>query len=220
MVVPVDDIPLHGPFPPGFETLADSFVDSNYDLRELVRTIVSTEAFQRDSRLADQPVTSEHEVNWAVFPLTQLRPEQVAASLLQACRLQMIDNESSIIAKLQQFAAINDFTKEYGDRGEDEFISQNITLPQRLIVMNGELLGDQVNGNPVANASTQIALLAASDEQAIKAAYLSTLNRLPTESERQAFSEEFSGERGRRKADAVGDLFWILLNSSEFLWNH
>ncbi len=54
MIEPVDDIPLHGPFPPGFEALADRFIESNYDLRSLVRTIVATETFQRDSRLDDE----------------------------------------------------------------------------------------------------------------------------------------------------------------------
>ncbi len=74
LVEPVDNIPIHGPFPPGLEALADSFVQSGYQLRGLVREIVATQAFQRDSRLVDQPLTAEHEANWSVFPLTQLRP--------------------------------------------------------------------------------------------------------------------------------------------------
>ena len=167
-----------------------------------------------------QPITCEHEANWAAFPLTQLRPEQVAASLLQACRLQMIDNESSIITQLERFGTLNDFSKEYGDRGDDEFVSQNITLPQRLIVMNGTFLRERIDENPVANASSQIAFLAADDDEAIEAAYLSTLNRLPSESERAAFKEGLDGKKRNARSRAIGDLFWILLNSTEFLWNH
>jgi len=220
LVNPVDSIPIHGPFPPGLESLSEAFVDSKYDLKELVRTIVSTKAFRRDSRIVEQSVTAEHEATWATFPLTQLRPEQVAASLLQACRLQMIDNDSSILAQLELFGTQNDFLKEYGDRGDDEFASQSITLPQRLVLMNGKFLRERIDENPILNANSQITLLAASNNKAIEATYLSTLNRLPSESERQAFIEAFDGKKQKARTRAISDLFWVLINSTEFLWNH
>ncbi len=220
LVDPVDNIPIHGPIPPALETMADSFTQNGYQLKSLIRSIVGTRTFQRDSRLADEPLTAQHEANWAVFPLTQLRPDQVAGSIHQACRLQMIDDESSILVQLERFGTLNDFTKEYGDRGEDEFNSQSVTLPQRLLVMNGKFLREQVDENPIVNASSQIALLAANDDQAIEAAYLSTLCRLPTESEREAFKQTLLGKKRQSRSRAIGDLFWILVNSTEFLWNH
>lgn len=220
LVNPVDDIPVCGPVPPALETLSDSFTQNDYQLKTLIRTIVSTRTFRRDSRLEDEPLTAAHESAWAVFPLTQLRPDQVARSMHQACRLQMIDDESSIIAQLERFGTLNDFTKEYGDRGEDEFISQSVTLPQRLLVMNGKFLREQVDENPIINASSQIALLAANDDQAIEAAYLSTLSRLPSENERKAFRETLKHKKGPSRSRTIGDLFWVLVNSTEFLWNH
>jgi Protein of unknown function (DUF1553)/Protein of unknown function (DUF1549) len=220
MIDPVDDIPLDGPFPPGFVALANSFVESDYDLRQLIRSIVSTQAFRRDSRLESEAITEAHELAWAVYPLTQLRPEQVAASLHQACRLQMIDDQSSIVAKLERYGTLQDFTKAYGDRGEDEFISQPVTIPQRLIVMNGKFVRERIDDNPVANAGTQIAFLAKDDSKAIEAAYLSTVNRLPTDEERTAFENVLHKKRGPSRPRAVGDIYWALLNSTEFLWNH
>jgi len=220
LIDPVDDIPLNGPFPPALETLADAFAASHFNLRDLVKTIVSTHTFRRDSRLEELPVTAEHESTWATFPLTQLRPDQVAASLNQACRLQMIDDDSSIFSQLERSFTRNDFTKEYGDRGEDEFKAQNVTVPQRLIVMNGKYLRDRIDDNPIANASSQIGFLAIDDEHAVVAAYLATLNRLPTETERTAMVDELAGLRRSARSKGVGDLFWILLNSTEFLWNH
>ncbi len=220
MIDPVDDIPLDGPYPPGFEVLAQSFIDSRYDLRQLVVSIVATEAFRRESRLEGESISEAHELAWAVFPLTQLRPEQVAASLHQACRLQIIDDESSIAAKLERYGTLQDFTKAYGDRGEDEFISQPVTIPQRLLVMNGKFVRERIDDNPVLNAGTQIALLARNDKQAVEAAYLSTVNRLPTDDERVAFEEVLAKKRGPGRSRAVGDIYWVLLNSTEFLWNH
>lgn len=220
MIEPVDDIPLHGPFPPGFEKLADHFIESDYDLRSLVRTIVATKAFQRDSRLDDEAVTESHEKTWAVFPLTPLRPEQVAASLHQACRLRMIDNDSSLLSRLERYGTLIDFRKAYGDRGEDEFIAQGITIPQRLLVMNGKFIRERIDNNPVVNAGTQIGFLASSNRQVVEASYLAALNRHPTTEEQKSFEDELSKTRNRSRERAIGDMFWVLLNSTEFAWNH
>ena len=59
------------------ETLARDFVEHDFNIRRLLRIIAATEVFQLDSR-ADFEVTAGHEHEWAVFPLSRLRPEQVA----------------------------------------------------------------------------------------------------------------------------------------------
>jgi hypothetical protein len=117
----IDNIPLAGPFPAGFELMTEDFINHGYDWKRLIRVLTHLKAFQRDSRLSDTEPTEVHESVWAVFPLTQLRPEQVAASVHQAARLKTIDEESSIISKLELFGGVNEFTKAYGDQGDDEF---------------------------------------------------------------------------------------------------
>ena len=79
-----------------------------------------------DSR-ADFQVTEEHETHYAVFPLTQLRPEQVAGSIIQASRIKKTDRDSSLLLQFQKLIATNEFVERFGDRGEDEFDSN--TLP-------------------------------------------------------------------------------------------
>jgi hypothetical protein len=208
MVEPVDSLPLHGPFPPGLETLAQSFIEDHFDLRQLIRTITATEAFRRESRLMGQPVLAAHEAAWAVFPLTALRPEQVAASLHQACRLQLVDDDSPIFLQLERFGTLRDFTRAFGDRGEDEFVGEGVTIPQRLLVMNGKFIRQRIENNPWLNAATQVSLLAGSDQAALEAAFLATLNRKPTAEELAYFLPRLPtggwGERGR----AFADLYW------------
>ena len=224
LVEPLDSIPLAGPFPPGLEILAEDFAKHGFDMKRLVRTIVCTEAFQRDSRLdvdmESELVQEEHEKYWAVFPLTQLRPEQVAAAIHQACRIHAIDESSSIISKLELFGGVNDFTKAYGDQGDDEFTQQSVTIPQRLLVMNGPFVSERINNNPVMNAATRIAQIASDNKIAVETAYLSTLNRLPTGAELNAFCERLEGTRGGARSQAMGSIFWTLINSTEFQWNH
>jgi len=224
LVEPLDSIPLSGPFPPGLEILAEDFAKNGYNLKRLIRTIVCTEVFQRDSRLQieteSEQVEKIHEDHWAVFPLTPLRPEQVAASIHQACRVQAMDENSSIVSKLELFGGVNDFTKTYGDQGDDEFTQQSVTIPQRLLVMNGSYVSERIKNNPVANASTRIALLASGDKVAVEIAYLSTLNRLPTGAELNAFCDRLHLLRGNARSQAMGSVFWALINSTEFQWNH
>ncbi len=224
LIVPIDSIPLSGPFPPGLEILAEDFAKNGYNLKRLIRTLVCTEAFQRDSRIEsdskNESVENEHENHWAVFPLTQLRPEQVAASIHQACRMKAIDESSSIISKLALFSAVSDFTKAYGDRGDDEFIQQSVTIPQRLLVMNGSYVSERIKNNPVMNVSTHIAQLASDDKVAVETAYLSTLNRLPTGVEQNAFCERLHDTKRNARSQAMSSIFWALINSTEFQWNH
>lgn len=216
----IDNIPLGGPFPAGMETLADDFIQSGYDLHRLIRTVVSTKAFQRDSQLSDGEPDGAHEAVWAVFPLTQLRPEQVAASIHQASRIKTIDESSSIISRLELFGGVNDFTKEYGDRGDDEFQANAITIPQRLLVMNGKFTRERIEDNPIMNASTRIANQAKDNRSAVEAVFLAVLNRLPSDREVAAFIERLADAKGNAHRKVIEDMYWTLMNSTEFLWNH
>lgn len=226
LVQPIDDIPAAGPFPPGLEPLVDDFIEHRYDMKRLVRVIVATRVYQIDSQWSQgdssevEGIDQEYERCWAVFPITQLRPEQMAAAVHQACRLKTIDASSSILSQLEMFGGVNDFTTAYGSRGEDEFAEQSVTVPQRLLMMNGKYLSERIDNNPIMNASTRIAGLSKDDATAVDGAFLSTLNRPATEQERQYFTERLVGKRGEDRSRELGNLFWVLLNSSEFQWNH
>ncbi|MFY8199430.1 MAG: DUF1553 domain-containing protein [Pirellula staleyi] len=226
LVEPIDSIPLSGPFPPGLERLADDFAANGYNLKRLIRTILCTEVYHRDSRIdqaspdGEMELDERYEQHWAIFPLTQLRPEQVAASIHQASRVKAIDENSSILSQIELFTGVNDFTKAYGDRGDDEFNPQSVTIPQRLLVMNGSFVSERIKHNPVLNASTRIAELTSDDRTAIETAFLSVLNRLPSELEIRVFGERLSHSRGPTRSAEMSSVFWSLMNSTEFQWNH
>ncbi len=146
----VDNLPLDEEIHPMLSTLADDFVETGFDLRRLISVIAGSSAFQVDSR-ADFDVTEQHEQAYAVFPLVRLRPEQVAGSVIQAARIKKTDRESSLFLQLQTLTGTNDFVKQYGDIGEDEFTTDSVTITQRLLMMNGNMIREIVNSNPVLN---------------------------------------------------------------------
>ncbi|HSH96523.1 MAG TPA: DUF1549 domain-containing protein [Roseimicrobium sp.] len=222
LVEPIDSIPLDGPFPAGMEVLADDLIAHGHDLQRLIRVIAATRVFQMDSRAADpsHPVTEEQEKCYASFPLSRLRPEQVAGSVLQAASIQTLDADAHVVFQISRSIQEKNFVKSYGDIGEDEFNQRSGTIPQRLLMMNGNMVKDRTKSNPFVNASSRISLLSPDDNVAVDTSYLCLLTRRPTPAEKEYFLKQLAGSKGVVRERAMEDLYWTLMNSTEFSWNH
>jgi hypothetical protein len=218
LMEPVDELPLGGPFPVLLEELADDLTRHGWQLKRLIRLIALNAAFQRCSE-ASFPITDAHLAQWAVFPMSPLRSEQLARSILQASRLRAVRPSQSLFSQLEQFGFMNDFLKAYGDRGEDEFLAEPLTLPQRLTLMNAKQVAERIEENPILNASHRIARQSPTAAHAVELVYRVTLARTPTVEELAFFAEPLVGLSGRALVDGVADLYWSLLNSTEFQWN-
>ena len=77
------------------------------------------------------------------YPVTRLRPEQIAGGLLQAAVLHTIDAQSHILVRIARGNQENEFVQRYGDTGEDEFAAHGGTIPQRLLMMNGKVVHEE-----------------------------------------------------------------------------
>lgn len=241
----VDDLRLDRPTHPAMNVLAKELVDSDYDIRHLIRVITGSRVFRLSSE-ADFEITPAHEANWSVFPLVRLRPEQVAASVIQAARVKTVDRDSSLVVQLQKFGGINDFVTRYGDIGEDEFEQESVTITQRLLMLNGDLVREHGDGNPVLNSTSHINMFSRSDAEAIENIYICVLNRFPDAEETAIYTDRLRLDASQsqdsanespiaedqqnigltnpqatsQREKALEDLFWVLANSSEFSWNH
>jgi len=226
LVDPIDEIPLEdtleNPYPPGLETLVDDFIAHDFDLQRLIRVIAATRVFGLDSKVSEDrvPLTEKHDQHWAAFALSRLRPEQVAGSIIQAASLTAIDADSHILFRMARVFQQGDFIKRYGDVGADEFYALGGTISQRLLMMNGELVHERIKDDLVSNAAARILATAPDDEAVVEAAYLAVLSRRPTREEVQYFAGLLAQKKGRSRKDNQEDLYWTLLNSTEFSWNH
>lgn len=220
---PVDEVPLEAPFPPGMEVLADDFIAHDFDLHRLFRVMAATRAFQMHSQTeadSEAHVTPEQEAGWAAFPMTRLRPEQVGGAILQASSLETIDASAHVIRRIARAAEQGDFIKRFGDIGEDEFSGDGGTIPQRLVLMNGKLVDERTKKNLVMNATTRLAVLTKDDATAVEGAYLAALSRRPSAEEASWFADRLEGTRKNERGRELQDLYWSLLNSTEFSWAH
>jgi hypothetical protein len=148
-----------------------------------------------------------------------LRPEQVAGAVFQAASLATLGPQSPWFVRLAFYTGRNEFVRRYGDTGEDEFAVRGGTIPQRLLLMNGELVREKTKDG-LFNASRRIAELAPDDRKAVEVAYLTVMTRRPTSEELAHFENRLSGTKDQERRDRLTDLFWTLLNTTEFSWNH
>jgi hypothetical protein len=121
-------------------------------------------------------------------------------------RNQDLESERHLLAMQRRFRAY--FSDDEGGGG-DTF---SASIPQALFLMNGAITNafDLPEGAPP--------LEPGDDSAWIDPLFLATLSRLPTDDERGAFAASIGGAQGGRE-QVVEDLFWALLNSTEFHTN-
>jgi hypothetical protein len=217
LVEPVDNLESETPAPAALQLLADDFAAHEFDMRRLIRLIASTEVFQLDSR-AEHEITEAEDLAWAAFPISRLRPEQVVGGIIQSGSVTTIDSESHLLTRVIKLGQQNEFVQRYGDSGEDEFDGRVGTIPQRLLMMNGKLIDEKIQESPF-NASTRIGWMAPDDAHAVEVAFLAVLTRRPTSEEADHF-EAFLADPQLPRGQRMEDLYWTLLNATEFSWNH
>ena len=202
LVEPVDNLPVDGQVPEALQLLADDFSANGYDLRRLVRVIAGTRVFRTDSIAAEPETVSEGGVrSWASFPLTRLRPEQMAGSVLQALSVGTINADTHLLGRLIRFGEKSEFVTRYGDDGEDDFDGRGGTIPQRLLMMNGKLIRENLAG---ITSSARPGLRPTTHADSAK---LAALTRRPTTEEAE-YSRISSKADGPATKIGCRDLFW------------
>jgi hypothetical protein len=229
---PVDDLPdpdeSAGATPGLLDLLANDFQNAGRDLRRLIRLIAHSAPFRAASGYEplqapdDEAAASLHaraQAAWALFPMARLRPEQVIGAMLQSSSVQTVDQNSHLLMRAVRFFQEGAFVREYGDLGDNELLDRGGTIPQRLLLLNGELARDAAKAGPF-NASGRIGALASTDRKRVETAFLVCLTRLPTDAELAWFTRQFEGAAGSERQAVMEDLVWVLFNSTEFSWNH
>jgi hypothetical protein len=91
-----------------------------------------------------------------------------------------------------------------------------VTMPQLLHLQNGEEIVNKVRAAD-ANLAKWLKELKGNDA-VMDELFLTTFSRLPTEKERQAVKKLLAA--GEPRDEVFRDLFWALLNSKNFAFNH
>ncbi len=103
----------------------------------------------------------------------------------------------------------------------DSPLMKETTILQALAMMNGDFVDDatSLDDSQTLRAIADFPLM--SDDEKLDTLFIAALSRKPTESERATFGKYLKdGGTNKNPQEAMADIFWALLNSSEFLLNH
>ena len=109
------------------------------------------------------------------------------------------------------------FVIAFGTDEGDESTTFNGSIPQALMMMNGELVKDAISAQKGSYLNT-ILSEAPQDKDRVRKLYLAALSRSPNNKETQAAQAMLKSNSD--KLAAYQDMFWALLNSNEFIFIH
>jgi len=223
IIDPVDDIRASNP-PVNEEllnALTKDFKDHNYDLKRLIRTIVTSRTYQAGIETNEWNQTDQ--VNFSHAVPRRLNAEQLMDALTEATGVRPEFPEVPQDTTAEEFpdphVGKDGFLDLFG-RPQRESACEcerktDLSLPQALNLINGKTISDAVADSSGTIAKAMMA--GSSDDALIKEMYLRTLSRIPTPSELDA-GITYLRRPGQRAARAQ-DLLWALLNSKAFLYN-
>ena len=220
-VEPVDDFRATNPATnePLLEALAKDFVEHGYDLHHLIRRITSSRVYQ----LSSAPVEGNRDDTMAYsryYP-RRLHSEQLLDSISQATGVpeQFRSLYPGTRAMQVPDPEIDSYFLEVFDRPSRQLICERKnaqTLNQALHLISGDTVQKKVS-RP--DGTLARSLSASRDPAAIvEDLYLGTLSRFPDADERRLAQEALS--RAGDPRQGLEDVFWALLNSKEFIYNH
>lgn len=220
-IEPVDGLPDPPADADLLDLLGKDFRQHNCDLKRLIRVIASSRVFQLDSKSQSDngDDTEKLLAEWGIFPMSRLRPEQVIGAMLQGASVRTINQNSQLLVRTIRFFREQDFVRDYGNIEGEELEERAGTIPQVLLRMNGKLTRELGEANPFTSVG-RIAALAPTDAGVVEAMFLACLTRTPEEQERNHFVTQLQGTKKKQRSQIVEDLFWSLVNSPEFSWNH
>lgn len=251
---PVDDMGPHNQpsHPELLSYLAGQFREAGYDNKRLIRWLAASDAYNLTSKfnegnLDDNPAAGEMPIFSHMY-LKQFRAEQLYDSLLIATAADQA-NRTSDQAEAQRATWLRQFVQTFGTDENDESTSFNGTIPQALLLMNGQLMRNALGGGSgsflrkvvlsptgrpdedaksAPKTATQARLAATRAARSrnkntpakIETLFLVALSRKPTPTELDAFNDVYAKGKYRDPVVGLQDIFWSLLNSNEFVINH
>jgi hypothetical protein len=211
-VTPVDDIHDGNPasHPELLQELAKQFADGGFDVKNMIRTICNSEAYQRSGK----PIAGNEDADIRLFSHAAIRPltgEELYDSLervtgpaerARPAGRPGMGQRGGPVGGRAQFTAFFQ-----GDDNADPTEYQ-AGIPQVLRLMNSNQFNVNAAAGKIAGKSEPA--------QAVEKLYLAALSRRPTPEENKRLTD-YIQKNGDK---AHGDILWALLNTSEFTLNH
>jgi hypothetical protein len=164
--------------------------------------------------------------------MRQMRAEELYESLVVAATASSVPDDP-VVHERAKSEWLRQFVTSFGNDEGEESTTFNGTIPQTLMMFNGELMSSAARVQP-GSYLMEVASSQRSPQQTIQRLFLAGLARRPTRDEldvankllmARATDQLASRRRGdgnllSPSAEALEDLWWAILNSNEFITNH
>ena len=224
LVEPVDDLRATNPpaNPELLDLLEREFRDSGYRFNHLIRFIATSQAYRRSSATLEGNKTDER--HHSHFPARRLPAEVLLDALCQATGSPEDFPGHPRGTRAVQLADPGLPSRFLTTFGRSERVtacacekSGDVTLPQVLHLLNGDRLLDKIN-----HPNGTLARVSKGGGTPLQKA--DTLHRIclarPMDANGTKAFQEALAEPGAKPDEVLADLFWSLLNSKEFSFQH
>lgn len=222
IVDPVDDIRVSNPAsnPALFDELGSKLREYKYDLKQLVRDICNSQAYQRSTTPNESNKLDSR--NYAFALARRIPAEMMLDCISQATASEEKFRGLPVGARAVQIAdgaTSTYFLTTFGRSPRTTVCDCEATtdpsLSQALHLINGSATSGKIaKGKLVVSWIDQGLTI----PQMIEKIYLRCLSRKPTEAELSSLIKLASDSGDQRTG--VEDVFWAVLNSREFMFNH
>lgn len=222
IIEPVDDARLSNPAvnPQLLDALAAKLVDYKYDLKKLVRDICTSRTYQLSTEPNEANASDERNFSRAAI-------RRMRAEVLLDCVSQITETQDKFPGLPRGAKAIeipdgntaNYFLTTFGRATRTTVCSCEVkvdpNLSQALHLLNGSTIERKIEQGQVVK---KLLNQGEKPPEVIQSLYLRCLARQPTEDEQQKLAAFFQG--AAKPEQVLNDVFWSLLNSKEFVFNH
>ena len=224
LVSPVDDLSAANPpsHPELLDFLSRRFVELGYQLRPMIREILTSRTYQLNSQ--STPENSRFARLNAFQAPRPLSAQQMADALAKATGVpnRFANKPTGTRAiDIQDPTTPSTLLETLGRCDRRELCgpasgTSNLSLRQSLLWIGSDTVDSRVGA--VSGYLRQLMELSPGPAEVVENLYLRTLCRFPSTQEKEHFSKQI--ETASDQAEVIEDLFWALINSREFLFNH
>jgi hypothetical protein len=207
-------------------SIQKTLIDSRYDVKALIRTIMNSKAYQMSSA----PLSGKSAINFAAYPLRRVEAEVLIDAIDQITGttesyMSAAPEPYTFIPESQRSIALADgsitsaFLQLFGrpprDTGLDSERASKPSAGQRLHMVNSSHIRKKIEQGGKIGVMLRTS---SSTTDIANELYLMILSRYPTQDEMKTITQYVSQSANKR--DAAFDVAWAAMNSIEFLYKH
>jgi Protein of unknown function (DUF1549)/Protein of unknown function (DUF1553) len=218
----VDDVRISNPAsnPELLAELGKRFTAYKYDFKKLVRDICLSQAYQRATQANDSNIGDTR--NFARANLRRIKAETFLDCINEVTETKNKFPGLPLGARAVQIAdggISTYFLTTFGRATRETVCSCEVrlepTLSQSLHLLNGDTTTQKIAaGNLIGKRLSEKKTV----DEIVEELYVRCLSRKPTDGEKAKLNSLLSGDPDKKRV--LDDLFWALLNSREYMFNH